>query len=302
MTKIIAGTSSKKLAEQLSENLKITQIEAFIEHFEDGELRVQLASSTSEEDVIIVQSITNPANDHLMELLLLVDAAKRSGARRVIALVPYLGYSRQDQPSHNGPVSAHLVAKLIEAAGVDHLITIDLHSQQIEGFFKIGVQNIETATLFAEFLKGRSNLIIVSPDAGSTVRARKLSSMLGVGIAVINKIRKSHNTCQMYGVTGDVAGKHCVLIDDIIDTGETLCKAAELLVQHGALSVEAMVTHAVFSRQALGNVEKSNIKKIAITNSIEQTGLPDTFMVANMVPLLIDALALTLPSLTKDHL
>ncbi len=164
MTKIIAGSSSQKLAQQLSKNLGITQVQALIEHFEDEELRVQLADGIHEEDVIIVQSTSKPANDHLMELLLLVDAAKRSGARQVTALVPYFGYSRQDRPSYAfGPVSARLVATLIEAAGVDQLITVDLHSQQTEEFFKIGVQNIETTSLFADFLKVKQKIMIVSP-------------------------------------------------------------------------------------------------------------------------------------------
>ncbi|MEI7493496.1 MAG: ribose-phosphate diphosphokinase [Alphaproteobacteria bacterium] len=287
MTKIIAGSSSKKLAQQLSTNLNIAQVEAFIERFEDEELRVQLADGVHEEDVIIVQSTSKPANDHLMELLLLVDAAKRSGARRVIALVPYFGYSRQDRPSYAfGPISARLVATLIEAAGVDHLITLDLHSQQAEGFFQIGVQNIETLTLFADLLKSQPNLMVVSPDIGGMIRARKLSSLLGVDLAVINKIRTTHNTCQMGEIIGNVAGKNCVLVDDIVDTGGTLCKAAALLMQHGALSVEAIATHAVLSGQAVANIEASVIKKITVTGTIEQTQLPAKFAVADISVLL----------------
>ena len=287
MTKIIAGSSSKKLAQQLSTSLSIAQVEAFIERFEDEELRVQLADGVHEEDVIIVQSTSKPANDHLMELLLLVDAAKRSGARRVIALMPYFGYSRQDRPSYAfGPISARLVATLIEAAGVDHLITLDLHSQQAEGFFQIGVQNIETLTLFAGLLKGQPNLMVVSPDIGGMIRARKLSSLLGVELAVINKIRTTHNTCQMDEISGDVAGHHCVLIDDIVDTGGTLCKAAEFLMQRGALSVEAIVTHAVLSGQAVMNIETSAIKRITITETIEQQYASSKFNVLDISPLI----------------
>ncbi len=287
MTKIIAGSNSRQLTHRLSKDLDIAQVEALIERFEDEELRVQLADGIYEEDVIIVQSTSKPANDHLMELLLLVDAAKRSGARRIIALVPYFGYSRQDRPSYNfGPISARLVATLIEAAGVDHLITVDLHSQQAEGFFKIGVQNIETMTLFADLLKDQPNLMIVSPDIGGMIRARKLSGMLGVDLAVINKIRKSHNTCQMGEIIGDVTGKHCVLIDDIVDTGGTLCKAAQLLMKSGALSVEAIATHAVLSGQAVANLEQSEIKKITVTGSIEQANLPGKFVVVDIAVLL----------------
>ena len=291
MTKIIAGSASLQLANQICQNLGVPQVEAFIERYQDEELRVQLADNVFENDVIIVQSTSKPANDHLIELLLLIDAAKRSGARRVIACVPYFGYSRQDRPSYaNGPISARLVATMLEAAGVDHLITLDLHSQQAEGFFKIGVQNIETITLFAGLLKNRPNLMIVSPDIGGIIRARKLSGLLGVDLAVINKVRKSHNICQMGEVIGNVAGFNCVLVDDIIDTGGTLCQAAELLMQSGALSVEVVVTHAVLSGQSVANIAKSAITKITVTGSIEQTNLPDKFIVADIVPLLWNSL------------
>lgn len=291
MTKIISGTSSKKLAKQLSENLNIAQIEAFVECFEDGELRVQLASSVDKEDVLIVQSTSKPVNDHLMELLLFVDAAKRSGARQVIALIPYFGYSRQDQLSYNfGPISARLVATLIEAAGVDYLITVDLHSPQTEEFFKINVQNIETTTLVAGLLEDKSNLMIVSPDLGGVFRARKISDILGVDMAVISKIREASNTCLMNEIIGDVTGKNCVLVDDIIDTGETLCKASELIIQRNSLSVEALVTHGVLSKKALANLEKSEIKKVTITNTIERINLVDKLTIVDIAPLLMSAL------------
>jgi ribose-phosphate pyrophosphokinase len=179
-----------------------------------------------------------------------------------------------------------LVATLIEAAGVDHLITLDLHSQQAEGFFQIGVQNIETLALFADLLKSQSNLMVVSPDIGGMIRARKLSSLLEVDLAVINKIRTTHNTCQMGEIIGNVAGKNCVLVDDIVDTGGTLCKAAALLMQHGALSVEAIATHAVLSGQAVANIEASVIKKITVTGTIEQTQLPAKFAIADISVLL----------------
>ncbi len=287
MTKIIAGSASLQLAKRLNQALGLSRVEARIESYLDEELRVQLADGVCGEDVIIVQSTSKPANDHLMELLLLIDAAKRSGARQVIACVPYFGYSRQDRPSYaNGPISARLVATMLEAAGVDHLITLDLHSQQAEGFFKIGVQNIETGALFADLLKNRPNLMIVSPDIGGMIRARKLSGLLQVDLGVINKIRKSHNTCQMGEIIGEVAGFHCVLVDDIIDTGGTLCQAAELLMQNGALSVEVVVTHAVLSGQAVAKIAQSAITKITVTGTIEQANLPDKFTVVDIVPLL----------------
>lgn len=291
MTKIISGTSSKELAIQLSKNLSIPLVEAFVNHFEDKELQIQLTGAVHGENVLIVQSTSKPVNDRLMELLLLADTAKRLGARRVRALVPYLGYSRQDQPSCNfGPISAQLAATLIEASGIDSLITFSLHSQRTEKFFKIDLKNIEPTTLFAELLNNFVNPIIVSPDKGGKDRAYKLSHSLGVNLVIMDKVRKSHNIYQIDEIIEEVVGKHCVLVDDIVDTGQTLCKAAELLIQHGALSVEAMVTHAVLSRKAIDSIEKSPLKKITVTNSIKHAYLPNKFRVIDITPLLTDTL------------
>lgn len=288
MTKIIAGSSNPKLAKQLSQAFNIKYSETHIERFQDGELRVQIKEDLHNEDVIIVQSTSRPANDNLMELLLLIDTAKRAGARHVMALIPYFGYSRQDKPSYPfGPISARLVASLLETAGVDHVITLDLHSQQSEGFFKVSAQNIDTTPLFIEPFKNHSNIMIVSPDIGGTNRARKLSGLLGTDLAVINKTRQAPNTCQMDEIIGNVSNHHCIIIDDIIDTGETLCKAADLLMKHGALSIEAIASHAVFSGQAITNLENSIIKKIIVTDSITQENLPNKFEVFNIAPLCI---------------
>ncbi len=287
MTKLIIGSNSRKLGERLSEFLNLDCIEAYINYFADGELRVQLAESLSGEDVIIVQSTSRPVNDTLMELLLLVDAAKRAGAGRVITLVPYLGYSRQNKSKHlNEPVSAQLVAKFLEAAGVDQLITVDLHSLTIEDFFNIEVQNIETNSLFADALKNKSNLMIVSPDAGGTERAQKLSQVLGTPFVVMNKIRNFDSTCSMGSISENVGGYNCILVDDIVDTGNTLCGAAELLMQHGALSVEAFVTHGVLSGLAVERIEKSALERITITETIGQKVLPSKFKVLDVVFLL----------------
>jgi ribose-phosphate pyrophosphokinase len=291
MAKIIAGSACSQLVNTLCQNLDIAKIDTYIERYQDQELRVQLSEGAYNEDVIIVQSTSKPANDHLMELFLLVDAAKRSGARQVIAVLPYFGYSRQDRPSYAyGPISARLVANLLEASKVDHLITIDLHSPQIEGFFKINVQNIETTTLFASSLKDKPNLTIVSPDIGGLIRARKLSGLLNTNLAVISKIRKNYNTCEMDGIMGDVSGAHCVLIDDIVDTGNTLCQAAELLMKNGALSVEAFATHAVLSEQAINNISNSTIDKMVVTNSISQSNLGPKFKVIDIAALLAENL------------
>ncbi len=286
MKKIIAGTTSRSLAKSLALNLGIQEISVSIERYLDQELKVQLAEDVCSDDIIIVQSTSKPANDHLMELLLLVDAARRLGARRVIACVPYFGYSRQDRPSYKfAPISASLVASIMETAGIDHLVTLDLHSQQIEGFFKIGVQNLDTIEVFASHLKNRPNLMIISPDIGGTIRAKKLSGLLGTDLAVINKTRKSSNTCEMESIIGNVQGFECVIVDDIIDTGQTLCKAAEILINQGASCVEVMASHAVFSGDSLKNIENSAIKKVTVTNSIEQKILPKKFNVIDIAPI-----------------
>lgn len=307
MTKIISGNSSKKLAHDLSKYLGMEYLDAQIERFADQELRVQLAKHLHNDDAIIVQSTCKPANDHLMELLLLVDAAKRAGAYKVTALIPYFGYSRQDRASYEwGPVSARLVATLLEASGVDHIITLDLHSHETEGFFKIGVQNIDPAPLFVEAIgkssilnsmtsiagsqSQGSNLVVVSPDVGGFIRAKRLSERLVADLATINKSRNKHNKCQMDSIIGDVAGKNCLIVDDIADTGETLCKAAVLLAESGALSIDAIVTHPVLSGDAALRLDSAPIGRIITTNSIAQNSLPSKFMVLDIIPIIASAI------------
>jgi len=289
MTKLIAGSSSQKLAKQLSDILGLDFVDARTAYFEDGELRVEVANDLREKDVVIVQSTSNPVNDHLMELLLLVNAVKHSGASRAVAVLPYFGYARQNRvTSLNGPISAQLVATLFEVVGVDHLITVDLHAQNITDFFTIPVQNVETTPLFADFLRNRKNLMIVSPDAGSRIRAQKLSQALGCNFAVMNKIRKADTTCQMSELNANVAGYDCILVDDIIDTGNTLCSAAEFLVKQGALSVEAVATHAVLSGQSAARIEKSALKQVSLTQTIEHQVLPPKFHALDVALLLSD--------------
>jgi ribose-phosphate pyrophosphokinase len=287
MAKIIAGNSVKHLAKSLSQHLGLDYLEAQIERFADEELRVQLGTSVYKEDVVIVQSTSKPANDHLMELLLLVDAAERAGARQIVALMPYFGYSRQDKPSYEwGPISARLIATLLESAKVNQLITLDFHSKQLEGFFQIGVQNLNPIPLFANTVETSKDLIVVSPDVGGLIRAQKLAGMLDCDIAVLNKIRHTYNTCEIKQVIGSVKDKHCIIIDDIIDTAGTLCKSATLLKQEGALSIQAMVTHPVLSGDAMSKLEKAPIEKIITTQSIYQPNLSSRFQFIDIVPLL----------------
>ncbi|ETZ07751.1 ribose-phosphate pyrophosphokinase [Holospora obtusa F1] len=289
MTKIICGTNCKKIAYSLSACLNIECVEAIVTRFADQELRVQLPYCLYEEDVIIVQSTCNPANDHLIELLLLIDAVRRAGSRRVVSIIPYFGYSRQDRPVYEwGPISARLVATMLEAAGADHLITLDLHSKQVEGFFKIGVQNVDLSKFFALHLKNFQEIVVVSPDVGGLVRARKLAEILKADLAIINKTRNNHNFCEMSTIVGNVFEKNCLIIDDIIDTGETLCKAAFLLKQHNAKSVQVVASHAVLSFQAKQKLIEAPIDTIFVTNSISQNLNHERFTVLDITPILAE--------------
>jgi len=287
---VIAGSNSLKLAKEIANEISVSCIVPEVKYFEDKELSIKIDAALNKKKVIIVQSTSKPANDHLMELLLLVDAAKRAGARKIIAVIPYFGYARQDRISQiNSPISASLVAALLEAAGVKQIITLDLHSKQIEGFFNISVQNIEPIKLFLPYIESNQE-IIVSPDLGGALRAQKFSNLLSCDLAVINKTRDSENKCIMHGIMGDVKNKHCILIDDIIDTGNTIYKAAELLKQEGALSIKAFITHAVLSNKAQALLEKSYIDKIFITNSITQENLGHKFKILSITKIISDSL------------
>ncbi|WP_375333485.1 ribose-phosphate diphosphokinase [Candidatus Tisiphia endosymbiont of Xenochironomus xenolabis] len=289
--KILAGLSHKKLARHLAKELNCQYVETYITTFDDSETKVQILEDVQGCDVVIVQSTSRPTNNHLMELLLLVDTVKRAGASKVTAVIPYLGYSRQDRRYDNfSPVPARLVANMLEIAGVDRIITVDLHSQQLEGFFKIAIQNLEPISLFAPIIKNYNNAIIVSPDIGGFVRIGAVNKLFNMNMAVINKSRDSTDQCQMSEIIGNVSGKHCLLIDDIVDSGETLCKGAKLLMAVGALSVDAFVTHPVLSGLSKKNIENSDIMNIYITDTIETTDLPSKFHIISVTPIIVAAL------------
>lgn len=292
--KILAGRSNKLLAKYLAVELNIKYIEAQITIFDDSEINIQISENLREdlygEEVVIVQSTCRPVNDHLMELLLLIDAASRGGASQIILVIPYFGYSRQDRPIYGSPISASVVANCLQQAGADHLITIDLHSPQIADFFNIPVQNLETFCLFAPILSGYNNFIIVSPDAGSIIRSQTAQKQFNSEIAIINKVRDSANNCQSTKILGNVTGKHCILIDDIIDSGQTICQAAKLLMSQGALSVDAFISHAVLSLNAANFIEKSDIDHIYITDTIKTALLPTKFSVISVAPIILKAL------------
>jgi ribose-phosphate pyrophosphokinase len=275
--KIISGLSNPGLAAKITNEINAELLSTKIDNFSDGELRVQVDGNIGQ-DVIIVQSTNTPANDHLMELLLLADTAKRAGAKNIIAVIPYFGYSRQDRCSYkNGPISASLVIKMIESAGITHVITLDLHSTQLEGVFNIPITNLSTESVFFSTYENKENTIIVSPDIGGVARARNYSSLFGTDLAIVNKTRDHNNICSMSEVIGNVKGKHCIIVDDIIDGASTLCMATDLLLKQGAKSVEAIITHAVLSHDAHAKINNSKVHKIYVTDSIYHEKLSDRF-------------------------
>ncbi len=274
---IISGSSSSVLAKKIAKNIGYDLINTNVQNFNDGELRIELRGKI-QNDVTIVQSISKPVNDHLMELLLIVDSLRRAGSQNITAVIPYLGYSRQDRCTYkHGPISASLVAKLIEAAGVNKIVTLDLHSKQIEGMFNIPIINLDPSTIFYP-IYNKDDAIIVAPDIGGIPRARDASYLFGQNLAIINKTRDGNsNECFMSQLIGSVKNKKCIIIDDIIDSANTLCKAANLLKENGALEIEAYVTHAVLSGDAINKVECSQIDKIFVSDSIEHKSLSNKF-------------------------
>jgi len=277
--KIISGSSNPNLSKRIAKAIGADLLNTKTDNFSDGELRVQVIDNIGT-DVMIVQSTSTPVNDHLMELLLLVDTAKRAGVHNIIAIIPYFGYSRQDRCTYKyGPISASLVIKMLELAGVTEIITLDLHSTQLEGMFNIPVKNLSTESIFFPCLQNKENIIVVSPDIGGTIRARNYSSLLGSDLAIINKSRDTNNISSMSEIIGNVQGKNCLIVDDIVDGASTVCMATELLFENGAATVEAIITHAVLSGDAISKIEKSSLKNIYISDSIYQSNLPAKFQI-----------------------
>ena len=277
--KIIAGSSNPQLALKLGSALRLELLDTNLSKFNDGELKIQVHGLIGKE-VLLVQSTSSPVNDHLIELLLLADTAKRAGAEKIIAVIPYFGYSRQDRSDYkNCPISASVVIKMIEAAGITEVITLDLHSSQLEGVFNIPIKNLSTSSIFFPIIQDQANNIIVSPDIGGISRAKNYSSLLGTDLAIINKSRDLNGVCSMSEIIGDVKGKRCIIVDDIIDGADTVCLATELLLTNGAKSVTAIITHGVLSGDALAKIQKSVLKHLYISDSINNSILPDKISV-----------------------
>ncbi len=274
--KIIAGNSNLTLAEEIAGYCFTTLVPAEIKTFADGESSVEFLENVRGEDVFIVQSTSSPVNDSLMELLVMIDAAKRSSASRITAVIPYFGYARQDRKSASRtPITAKLVANLITEAGADRVLTMDLHAGQIQGFFDIPVDDLTSRIVFAKDIKRRlgdkayKNTVFVSPDAGGTMRARKFAEMFHGDIAIVDKRRPKAGKSEVMNIIGEVEGQHAILVDDIIDSGGTLCNAAQAIIDAGALSVRAYITHGVLTGKACQKVENSVLEELVITDSID---------------------------------
>jgi ribose-phosphate pyrophosphokinase len=273
--KLIAGNSNRPLAEGVASYLGLPLAKAQVRRFADMEVFVEIQENVRGEDVFILQSTSFPANDHLMELLIITDALRRSSARRITAVLPYFGYARQDRkPGPRTPISAKLVSNLITHAGADRVLTLDLHAGQIQGFFDIPVDNLYSAPIISRDIKQRLNLknvMVVSPDVGGVVRARALAKRIDAPLAIVDKRRERAGESEVMNIIGDVDGHNCILIDDIVDSGGTLCNAAEALVKNGASAVYAYCTHGVFSGGAVSRISQSKIKEFVVTDSIMPT-------------------------------
>ena len=303
--KLIAGNSNRPLAKAMSKRLSMHRgvnvglVDARVEQFNDQEIFVEVYENVRGEDMFIIQSTSNPANDNLMELLIIADALKRSSAARITAVIPYFGYARQDRRTKaRTPISAKLVANLISEAGIERVLTMDLHAAQIQGFFDIPVDNLYASPVFAldiehHFRGNKEDLMIVSPDVGGVARARELAKRINCPLSIVDKRRGKPGEVEEMTVIGDVKGKRCIIVDDIVDTAGTLCKAAEVLMEQGAKEVHSYITHGVLSGPAIERVQNSVMKSLVITDSIEPTEkvkAADNIRIVPVAPLFSQAL------------
>jgi ribose-phosphate pyrophosphokinase len=295
--KIVACNSNRPLAEAVAATLNLPLTRASVRRFADMEVFVEIHENIRGEDVFVVQSTSYPANDNLMELLITIDALRRASARRITAVIPYFGYARQDRKSGSRtPISAKLVANLITEAGANRVLTMDLHAGQIQGFFDIPVDNLNAAPLFTRDIQERyhgRDLMIVSPDVGGVVRARLIATRLNCDLAIIDKRRERAGVSEVMNVIGDVRGRDCILVDDIVDSGGTLCNAAAALIQEGAKSASVYTTHGVLSGGAVARITSSPIEMMTITDSIlatEAVRLAANVRQVTIAPLLAEAM------------
>jgi ribose-phosphate pyrophosphokinase len=298
--KLVAGNSNSPLAEAIAAYLNTPLTRCSVRRFADMEIFVEIQENVRGEDTFVIQSTSYPANDHLMELLIIIDALRRASARRITAVIPYYGYARQDRKAGpRTPISAKLVANLISRAGADRVLTLDLHAGQIQGFFDIPTDNLFAAPVMVVDIKenyDNGKLMVVSPDVGGVVRARGLAKRIGAPIAIIDKRRERAGESEVMHVIGDVKGHSCIMVDDIVDSGGTLCNAAEALMEQGATEVSAYITHGVLSGGAVARVSASVLKNFVITDSIlptEAVRVSQNIRVLSIAPLIGEAIART---------
>ncbi|MEM6665090.1 MAG: ribose-phosphate pyrophosphokinase [Pseudomonadota bacterium] len=273
--KIVAGNSNRALADAIAAYLNVPMTKCVVRRFADMEVFVEIQENVRGEDVFVIQSTSFPANDNLMELLIIIDALRRSSARRITAVVPYFGYARQDRrTSGRTPISAKLVANMITEAGADRVLTLDLHAGQIQGFFDIPTDNLVGAPVMTRDIQSNydtSKVMVVSPDVGGVVRARALAKRIDAPLSIVDKRRERPGESEVMNIIGDVTDRDCILFDDIVDSGGTLCNAADALMANGATSVTAYITHGVLSGGAVARISASQLKELVITDSIQAT-------------------------------
>jgi ribose-phosphate pyrophosphokinase len=295
--KILSCNSNRPLAEAIANQLGIGLLPATIKRFADMEVFVEIEESVRGEDIFVLQSTSFPANDHIMELLVCLDALKRASARRITAVLPYYGYARQDRkPKPRTPIAAKLVATLTTIAGADRVLTMDLHAGQIQGFFDIPVDNLYAAPVLVQDMRANyslDKLVVISPDIGGVHRARSTAKRLGAGLAIVDKRREQAGHSEVMHVIGEVDGMDCILVDDIVDSAGTLCNAAQALKEKGAASVSAYVTHGVLSGEAIARINASELASVVITDSICPTSVVQScakLRIVTIAPLIANAI------------
>ncbi len=298
--KLVSGNSNRPLAEAMAAYLNMPMTKCIVRRFADMEIFVEIQENVRGEDVFVVQSTSYPANDNLMELLIIIDAARRASARRITAVLPYYGYARQDRkPGARTPISAKLVANMITRAGADRVLTLDLHALQIQGFFDIPVDNLFAAPVLVKDIKSQAdakNVTVVSPDVGGVARARALAKRFGAPLAIVDKRRERPGESKVMNIIGNVSGRSCILVDDIIDSGGTLCNAADALLEQGATDVSAYITHGVLSGGAVARISASSLKNLVITDTIaatEAVRVSHNIRTVSIAPLLGEAIGRT---------